>query len=199
MTITYVVKNGIYINLTNRCSNACEFCIRQNGDGVYGSDSLWLDREPSLEEVVADLAKYELSEYDEVVFCGYGEPTERIDVLVAVAKYIKSISDVKIRVNTNGHGNMINGKDITPLLADAIDAVSVSLNCANAEDYERICHPEFGIKAYEGLLDFTRRCVPLIKDVVLSVVDTTISDSDMKKCGEIAESIGATLRIRPFE
>ncbi len=199
MTITYVVKNGIYINLTNRCSNACEFCIRQNGDGVYGSDSLWLDREPTYEEVIADLNNYQLDNYDEIVFCGYGEPTERIELLVDIARYIKSISNISIRINTNGHGNMINGRDVTPLLTNVIDTVSISLNCANAEDYERICHPEFGIDAYKGLLEFARLCVPKIKEVVLSVVDTTISEDDMKKCSEIAENIGATLRIRPFE
>ncbi len=199
MTITYTVKNGIYVNMTNRCSNSCEFCIRQNDVGVYGSDSLWLDREPTVDEIIEDLKKYDFSVYEEVVFCGYGEPTERSDALVAVAKYIKSVSDIKIRINTNGHGNMINGKDITPEFAGIIDTVSVSLNCANADDYFKICHPRFGIESYDGLIDFARRCVSVVPNVVLSVVDTTISETDIKKCYLIAEEIGAVLRIRPFE
>ncbi len=199
MTIKYVVNNGIYINMTNRCSNSCEFCIRKNGEGVYGSDSLWLDREPTVDEIISDLSKYDLSKYEEVVFCGYGEPTERIEALVGTAKYVKSVSDIKVRINTNGHGNLINGRDITPLFRDIIDTVSVSLNCANAEDYNKICHPEFGEDAYNGLIEFARLCVSVVSKVVLSVVDTTISAADMSKCADIAESIGASLRIRPFE
>lgn len=199
MTITYTVKNGIYINMTNRCSNSCDFCIRQNGAGVYGSDSLWLDREPTVDEIIGDLKKYDLSKYEEIVFCGYGEPTERTADLVAVARYIKSVSDIKIRINTNGHGNLICGKDITPLFKDIIDTVSISLNCANAEDYNKICHPEFGEKAYDGLIDFARLCVGVVTEVILSVVDTTISEEDIEKCRQIAEDAGAALRIRPFE
>lgn len=199
MTISYTVKNGIYINLTNRCSNSCTFCIRQNGDGVYGSDSLWLEREPTAEEVIADLDKYDLDKYDEIVFCGYGEPTECIDTLVSVAKSIKVKSDISIRINTNGHGNLINGKDITSMLEGVVDIISVSLNCANAEDYVALCLPEFGVKAYEGLIEFARLCVPKVKKVVLSVVETTLPDEDIEKCAALADSIGAELRIRPFE
>lgn len=199
MTITYTVKNGIYINLTNRCSNACKFCIRQNGAGVYGSDSLWLEREPTAEEVIADLKKYDLNNYEEIVFCGYGEPTECIDTLIAVAKAVKAMSDITIRINTNGHGNLINGKDITPMFEGTVDIISVSLNCANAEEYVALCLPEFGIKAYEGLIEFARLCVPRVKKVVLSVVETTLPDEDIKKCATLAESIGAELRVRPFE
>ncbi|MBQ3195344.1 MAG: radical SAM protein [Clostridia bacterium] len=199
MTISYVVKNGIYINLTNRCSNSCKFCIRQNGAGVYGSDSLWLEREPTAEEVIEDLEKYDFNKYDELVFCGYGEPTECIDTLVAVAKWAKSVSDISIRINTNGHGNMINGKDITPMLEGTVDIISVSLNCADAESYAELCIPEFGIKAYDGLIEFARLCVPKVKKVVLSVVETTLPDEDIKKCAELAQSIGAELRVRPFE
>ncbi len=199
MTITYVVKNGLYINLTNRCSNACDFCIRQNGDGVYGSDSLWLEREPTADEVLDAVFAYDLSKFDEIVFCGYGEPTERADILVAVAKAIKIKTPIQIRINTNGHGNLIAGYDITPTFKDVIDTVSISLNCATADDYVKVCHPEFGEKAYEGLIEFARLCKKHVTTVILSVVDTTISESDIKKCAEIAESVGVTLRVRPFE
>lgn len=199
MTVTYTVKNGIYINLTNRCSNSCDFCIRQYGPGVYGSDSLWLEREPTAAEVIKDLEKYDLNKFEEVVFCGYGEPTERVDVLLEVASYIKSKCDITIRINTNGHGNLINGRDITPDMKGLVDIMSVSLNCANSEDYVRICHPEFGERAYDGLLEFARLSVPMVKKVVLSVVDTTLPDEDIAKCDAMARSIGAELRVRPFE
>lgn len=199
MTVTYIVKNGIYINLTNRCSNSCDFCIRKYGPGVYGSDSLWLEHEPSAFEVISDLERYDLSDFDEIVFCGYGEPTERMDVMLEVAAYIKSKSDISVRLNTNGHGNLINGKDVTASMTGLIDTVSVSLNCADSESYARICHPIFGTGAYEALLDFARLSVPCVKKVVLSVVDTTLPQEDIEKCGNIAKSIGAELRIRPFE
>lgn len=199
MTLTYVVKKGIYINLTNRCSNSCEFCIRNYGPTVYGSDNLWLEREPTAQEVVEDLEKYNLEDYEEIVFCGYGEPTECIDTLIEIAKAIKAKSNIQIRINTNGHGNLINGRDITPMLEGAVDIISVSLNTANAKDYERLCRPQFGAAAYEGLIEFARLCVPRVKSVVLSVVETTLPDEDIKKCAALAESIGAVLRVRPFE
>lgn len=199
MTLTYTTKNGIYINLTNRCSNTCEFCIRNNGDGVYGSDSLWLEREPEVAEVIEDLKKYDMSKYDEIVFCGYGEPTERIDALLEIAAYIKENYQKPVRINTNGHGSLINGYDIAPRLEGLVDVVSVSLNTANADDYVRLCKPEFGAAAYEGLIDFARKCVPYVETVVLSVVDTTLPASDIEICKKIAEEAGATLRVRPFE
>ena len=126
MTITYVVKNGLYVNMTNRCSNSCDFCIRQNGEGVYGSDSLWLDREPTVDEIVADIAKYDLTTFDELVFCGYGEPTERVDDMLSVASAVKKLVPIKIRLNTNGHGNLIAGRDVTPEFQGLIDVVSIS-------------------------------------------------------------------------
>jgi len=200
MTITYTVKNGLYINLTNRCTNSCEFCIRQNGDGVYGSDSLWLEREPTVEEVLDDLGRYDLAKFEEVVFCGYGEPTERAEDMLKVASAIKQeFPSLSIRLNTNGHGNLIAGRDITPKFAGLLDTVSISLNCANAEDYNKVCHPVFGVAAYDGLLDFAKRCVPYVKNVILSVVDTTIPPEDIEKCKQLADSIGVTLRVRPFE
>lgn len=199
MTVCYTVNKGLYVNLTNRCSNSCDFCIRRNGDGVYGSDSLWLDREPSAEEVVAEIKKYDLSRFDELVFCGYGEPTERADVLVQTARAVKRLRPIPIRLNTNGHGNLINGRDITPSFNGCIDTVSVSLNCADADSYERICHPVFGKEAYFALLEFARLCVRQVDKVVLSVVDTTISEEDIARCRETAESVGAVLRVRPFE
>ena len=113
---TYTVRNGIYINLTNRCTNHCTFCIRNEGAGVYGSDSLWLDREPAAKEVLDDLGKYDFSKYNEVVFCGYGEPTIRIEELCEVARGIKAMCSLPIRINTNGQGNLIHGRDITAQL-----------------------------------------------------------------------------------
>ena len=110
MTITYKAKNGIYVNMTNRCPCACTFCLRQNAPGVYGSDPLWLEREPTVEEVEQSLSKWDLNSMDEVVFCGYGEPAERLKDLLEVAAWLKKNYTVKTRINTNGLADLIWGE-----------------------------------------------------------------------------------------
>ena len=199
MTITYPVKNGIYINMTNRCPCACTFCLRQNADSVYGSEPLWLDREPTVEEVCASIDSWELSKYDEVVFCGYGEPTERLDDLLIVAKHIKSKSNISIRINTNGLSDLIAGEPTAHRLEGLIDTVSISLNATNAEDYEKVVRPKFGIRSYDAMLAFTRDCVKYVPNVVMTVVDVVTSKEEQERSREICESLGAKLRIRPFE
>ena len=131
MTMLYEVYDGLYVNLTNRCSCRCTFCLRSQGEGVCGSDSLWLEREPTFEEVRDEFAKFDMSRYDEVVFCGFGEPTEAWEVLKQVAAYVKETYGLPVRVNTNGQGSLINGRDIAPEFAGLVDAVSISLNTPN--------------------------------------------------------------------
>ena len=199
MTITYPVKKGIYINMTNRCPCACTFCLRQNGDSVYGSDPLWLEREPTIEEVCADIDKWDLKNYEEIVFCGYGEPTERLDDLLEVAKYIKSKSDIKIRINTNGLCDLIHGEKTAHKLKGLIDTVSISLNATNKEDYLKTVRPKFGINSYEAMLNFTKDCTNYVPNVIMTVVDVVTSPEEQELCRKICESVGATLRIRPYE
>ena len=136
MTIAYTVGDGLYLNITNQCTNSCDFCIRNNGDGAYGSDSLWLEREPSAEEVLDAVREYDLSDFSELVFCGYGEPTYRLDVMLCVCRKIKSeYPDTKIRLNTNGHASRIAGRDVSGELAGLVDTVSISLNSSDATGY----------------------------------------------------------------
>jgi len=199
MTITYPVKNGIYVNMTNRCPCACTFCLRQNGDSVYGSEPLWLDREPTVEEVCKSIDGWNLSEYSEVVFCGYGEPTERLDDLLKVAAHIRSKSDIKIRINTNGLADLIWGESTAPKLKGLIDAVSVSLNATNKEDYFKIVRPKFGMESYDAMLKFTKDCVQYVPNVMMTVVDVVTTQEEQELSRKICESLGATLRIRPYE
>ena len=187
MTITYETGSGLYVNLTNRCTNNCDFCVRTTEDGYYGD--LWLDREPTADD---------LSKYTEVVFCGYGEPTMRLDVLLAAAKHIKEISDLPTRINTNGLANLYFGRDVTPELEGLIDVVSISLCAASAEEYDSICHSRFGLAAYDGLIEFARLASRYVSKVKMTVVDTTIPPEDIEKCREIARSAGAELRVREF-
>lgn len=200
MTITYPVKHGIYVNMTNRCPCACTFCLRHNAPGVYGSDPLWLEREPTVQEVCDSLDQWDLRQYEEVVFCGYGEPTERLDDLLEAARHIKARSDIPIRINTNGLSDLIWGKNTAPMLEGLIDCVSVSLNAMDAEEYLRLTRSKFGIGSYDAMLNFTRECTKYVPKVVMTVVGEPVtSPEDQETCRKICESVGAVLRIRPYE
>lgn len=198
MTITYELGSSLYVNITNRCSNACTFCVRNKHDTVNGKDNLWLDREPTIDEIKTDFKRRDLSEYDAVVFCGYGEPMMRADVVIEIAKWLKkNHPDIKIRINTNGQANMIYKKDITPQLKGIIDCVSISLNAENAEKYQKLCKSEFGEEAYTGLLEFARLAKRHVPEVVLSVVDI-MKPEEIEQCRKIAEDCGVTFRVREF-
>ena len=195
MVITYEVGDGLYVNVTNRCTNSCSFCVRSVADGTYGE--LWLDREPTVAEIVDSITNADPTKYSEIVFCGYGEPTVRFYDIILVANRIKrQFPDVKIRINTNGHANLIYGKDVTPLMRDVIDSVSISLNTASAEDYVKVCAPEFGLSAYEGLLDFAAKAKKYVPFVCFSVVRESIPDEDIERCREIAERCCVSLKVR---
>lgn len=198
MTITYELGSSLYVNITNRCSNACTFCVRNKHDTVNGKDNLWLDREPTIDEIKTDFKRRDLSEYDDVVFCGYGEPMMRADVVIEIAKWLKkNHPDIKIRINTNGQANIIYKKDITPQLEGIIDCVSISLNAENAEKYQKLCKSEFGEEAYTGLLEFARLAKRHVPEVVLSVVDI-MKPEEIEQCRKIAEDCGVTFRVREF-
>lgn len=199
MTITYPVKNGLYINMTNRCPCACTFCLRQNGDSVYGSEPLWLTREPTVKEVCDSIDGWDLEKFSELVFCGYGEPTERLYDLLEVAKYVKSKSNIKIRINTNGLADLIWEKPTAQLLSGLVDCVSISLNATSAEEYLKVVRPRFGLGSYDAMLKFTKDCTNFVPEVVMTVVDVVTSKQEQEKSRQICESLGATLRIRPFE
>ena len=199
MTLTYEVENGLYINITNRCSNSCEFCIRKNGEGAYGSESLWLLREPTVEEVKADIDRRDLSRYSEVVFCGYGEPSYRLREAREIALYIKSkLPSLPIRINTNGHSDLIFGIDTAPLYAGAFDTVSISLNTPSPERYVEICHPIYKEKAFESLLNFAKNVKNYVQKTMFSVVKETLSESELAECKHIAEECGVTLKVRTY-
>ena len=201
MTITYQVKNSIYVNLTNRCPCACTFCLRRNGPGVYGSGSLWLEREPTLDEVVASLDGCDLTRFREVVFCGYGEPTERLDVLLAAADHLKRRdATLRVRVNTNGLSDLVNGKPTAALFAGKVDCLSISLNTDDAAEYLDLCRPKFGAAAYPALLAFTKEAAAVVPEVVMTVVGEPVTSLEKQaRCRVLAERLGARLRVRPYE
>ena len=199
MTITYEGRNSIYVNITNRCPCDCVFCLRHNKDHVFNADSLWLEREPSVKEICDSIDAWDLTKYDEVVFCGYGEPTERLDDLLKVASYIKSKGETKIRINTNGLADLIYGEKTSHKLKGLIDTISISLNATNREDYFKTVRPKFGIESYDAMLSFAKDCTKYVPEVIMTIVDVVTSKEEQAACQKICESIGATLRVRPYE
>lgn len=195
--LVYELDKKIYINLTNRCTNECIFCLRQDKDDVCGQE-LWLDSEDfTSEDVIEQLKKFNLS--SEVIFCGYGEPMLKFEVLRQVAKYIKeTYPEIKIRVNTNGHANFIYKKNVVPELVGLVDEFSVSLNASNSEEYDELSQPKFE-NAYEEVKKFIKCSAVAGIETVASIVDGYKGRRlDVEKCREIAESLGAKLRVREW-
>lgn len=195
MNILYTIDDILYINITNKCPCNCIFCIRQEGDSVENSGSLWLEKEPSVEEIINELKKEDLSKYSQIVFCGYGEPLMRINEVIDVCKYIKSVSTIKLRINTNGLSDLIYKKSTAPMLKDVVDCVSISLNAPSKEEYNEISKPIYGLEAFDSLLSFAKEAKENIKEVKFSVVDV-ITEDQIKRCKEIANSMGIPLRVR---
>lgn len=201
MVITYPIKRSLYVNLTNRCPCACVFCLRNQASGVHGSGSLWLEREPAVKEVVDSIDSRDMTLFDELVFCGYGEPTERLDDLLAVARHVRTrYPGVKIRINTNGLADLVNSRPVAKDLQGLVDVVSVSLNTPDEEEYERMCRPSFGRGSWRAMVDFTASLRGIVPEVVMTVVGEPVTTAQAReKCREIASEAGAVLRVRPYE
>lgn len=161
--------------------------------------ALWLEHEPSYEEVIADFDNYNMDDFNEVVFCGYGEPTERLDVLLQVAAYVKEHFSNKVRINTNGMANLIWNRDTTPEFAGLVDTISISLNTPDPVKYQEIVRCKFGDKSFEEMLKFAKDVKNHVPNVVLTTVDTTITKDEEAACAKICEDLGVTYRIRPWE
>ncbi len=194
-SVLYDYGRGLYANITNRCPCRCEFCIRDMTDGLGSADSLWLKREPTVEETVDMLRQWDLSQYDELVFCGYSEPTERLADLLKIADHVKSHTRLSVRINTNGLADLIHGRETAGDLAGLVDCVSVSLNQCSAEKYDALCHPRFGLAAFPAILQYTRDVKKYVPKVAMSVVGV-IPEADIVLCRKIAEGLGTTLRVR---
>ena len=195
--VLYDYASGLYANLTNRCPCRCEFCIRTMVDSLGDADSLWLKREPTVDDVKELLKQWDLSRYTELVFCGYGEPMERLDDVLALCRYIKETTNLKTRINTNGLSDLLHGRETAAELEGLVDAISISLNAADAEKYDALCHPKFGLESWPAILKFTENAKQYVPDVTMSVVGGTISQEDVEICRQIAEEqLGVKFRVR---
>lgn len=193
--IVYVYGESLYINMTNRCTNQCQFCVRQMTDGLGDADSLWLEKEPEVREVIEELENFHAGDYEEIIFCGYGEPTMRLDDVLEVARYLKKNTHSKVRINTNGLADLIWNKRTAPMLAGIVDRVSVSLNEADADAYTALCHPVFGEKSYEAILTYIQDVKQYVEEVAVSVVGC-ISEDAAERCRKIAEDLDVKFKIR---
>ena len=196
-TYVYTLDGNLYINLTNKCSNGCDFCVRNERTSYYGN-YLWLKNgDPTAEKVISACNGYgDLTRFKEVVFCGFGEPTYKVAEMVALCDYFHG-KGLKTRLNTNGQGNLINKRDITPELKGKIDFVNVSLNASCAEKYQPICRSQFGENGFAGLIEFAKLCRRNGIACRFSIVDC-IGEEEVEACKRLAESVNIPLYVRKY-
>ena len=194
--ILYTYKNSVYANITNKCNCSCTFCIRSQKDGIGSADTLWHEKNPSKDVVLDAIRNYDFTGFDELVFCGYGEPTCALDTLLAAAKIAKEEKGLRTRLNTNGLGNEENGRNIVSELAEVIDSVSISLNAPDSARYQEVSRPKYE-NGFDKMVDFAKKCKEKIKDVKWSIVDV-LSNEDIERCRQLSENTGIELRIRHF-
>ena len=194
-TSTYVLGDSLYVNITNRCTNNCSFCVRNNPDGISKDLDLWLDKEPSVEEMIEDIKRRDLNAFKELVFCGYGEPLIRAYDVFEVCKQVRKLSKISIRVNTNGQASLFFKNDITIDMEGLIDVCSISLNAANGEKYHQECQSDFGEDAFEAIIDFAKKSKLYVPRVIFTVVDV-MEKREIEECRQIAKECGVEFKIR---
>lgn len=194
--ILYTYKNQVYANITNKCDCSCTFCIRSQKNGVGDAETLWHQNDPTLEEIKAAMDNFDFTGYNELVFCGYGEPTCALDILLKSAKYAKEKYDLNIRLNTNGLGNLYHKRNIVPELSAVIDSVSISLNAPTAEKYDAVTRPQFE-NAFPAMLNFASLAQAAFAHTQLSIVDVLPKD-EIVECQRIAGERGIYLKIRKY-
>lgn len=196
-TYAYLLDGKLYLNLTNKCSNGCDFCVRNERDSYYGH-YLWLNHgEVTFEKVVSACNGFgDLKRFEEVVFCGFGEPTYRMDLIVKLSDYFHE-KGLKTRLNTNGQGSLINKRDIIPELLGKVDKISVSLNASCAENYQKICRSQFGENGFGAMVEFAKNCKRAGIDCRFSIVDC-IGEAEVESCKMLAQKTGVPLLIRKY-
>ena len=197
--LVYLLDGKVYINLTNSCTNNCVFCIRDIKDDVVGANLFLSSENVKAEDVIAQLERIHEKLSSEIIFCGYGEPMLKLDLIKEVAKYIKEkYPKTIIRINTNGQANLVYKRNVLPELKGLIDKFSISLNGENEEVYNRISLPKIE-GAYTAVKDFIKEAVKEGFDTTATIVTGYKNyDVDMQKCIEITKDLGAKFRERPW-
>lgn len=194
-----ISKRGLYVNITNQCNCDCVFCLRQKKKMAEQS-SLWLKQEPTIEDIKAELQKAPWALINEVVFCGFGEPTLRLSELIAALKFVRKIQpNIPTRLNTNGLGELAHNREIASDFDGLLDVVSISLNASTAERYLKLTRAEYGLQSYEAMLTFAEHMKGYVPKVVLTIVDHVNSEEEIERCRQICNARNLTLRVRPYE
>ncbi|MCX5781664.1 MAG: TatD family nuclease-associated radical SAM protein [Elusimicrobia bacterium] len=193
MTIVYKFYNSLYINLTNRCTNACPYCIKSKWKGKFRGNDLYLKKEPTSEEVIKSIKDPKL--FKEIVFCGYGEPLLKLEEVKEISKWIKSQGG-KVRINTSGQANLYYKKNILPELKDLVDAVSISLNGTDKKEYNELNKSIYGEKAFDGVIKFIKESKKYIPEVVITAVE--LPGLDVEKIRHLAKELKVNFRVRPY-
>lgn len=190
---SYELNDCLYLNITNRCNNACTFCIKYRARRFEDKHDLWLDNEPSSEEVLKSIGDH--TRYRQIVFCGYGEPLIRLAAVKEISGPLKE-KGAMIRINTDGLANMFHGRNILPELSGLVDEIYISLNAQASETYQKLCRPVFGEKAFDAIKSFAEEAKKHIPTVVLTAVSLPGIDED--SCRMIADNIGVGFKMRPY-
>lgn len=198
--IIYTLEGGTYLNITNKCNCNCTFCIRSQGNSVGEADDLWFrGKEPSLDDIKNAIDNYDFSSVQEVIFCGYGEPTMRLDILLQTADYLRKVNtNMKLRLNTNGLSDLIYNRSTAKEIGEAFDVVSISLNEPDSDSYDKITRNIYPTKAYPSMLNFAKECAKYCPYVRMTVVDV-IGEENIEKSRKITEELGVHFVCRSFE
>ena len=192
-TYAYELNGSLYLNITNRCNNSCTFCIKYKNRNFEDKYSLWIDKEPSVENILNAIG--DISAYKQIVFCGYGEPLIRLQTVIDVSKALKA-KGASVRIDTDGQASLCHGRDITPLLEGLVDEIRISLNSPDAPSYQKLCRPVFEEKAFKAIVKFAEEAKKHVPSVSLTAVD--LPGVDMQKCKDIADKIGVDFKMRPY-
>ena len=195
--IIYRYKKQVYFNITNKCPCRCTFCIRNTEDAIGEASNLWFEHEPALEEIYKAIDEFDFSDCNEVVFCGYGEPTMALENLIAVSKYIRERYPFRIRLNTNGLSDLIHKRSTAEEICQAVDSISISLNMPDAASYNEVVRPAYGEKSFDAMLKFAQDCKKYTENVKFTVVDC-IGEENVEKSRKVAEKLGIPLRVREY-
>lgn len=193
--IAYAIRRSLYLNITNRCNLRCVFCPKQSGSFEVKGYNLRLAREPDVEDVFSAIG--DASGFKEVVFCGFGEPLMRLELVKTVAKRLKE-DGVVIRIDTDGLANLVHGRNILPELKGLVDAVSVSINASDAATYNKLCPSKYGDKPFAAVCDFIREAKKHISSVTATVVSCPgVNISAAEKF--VMKELGVTFRVRQYQ
>lgn len=193
--IAYPIRKSLYLNITNRCTLACSFCPKISGDFEVKGHNLKLAQEPNVEDVFRAIDDH--NGFDEIVFCGFGEPTQRIELLKIIAKQIKDRLNAKIRLDTDGLANLVHERDVLPELAGLIDSISISMNAPDPQAYVKTCPSKYGEEAFYAMLSFLEKAKEFIPEVTATAV--SIPEMDVEACKKLAKEMGVNFRLRKYQ